>query len=81
MEALRKVYKIPKDHKLTIDLPDNIDEDQLVEVIVILKNDKTRKSKIDDIKNGVNDKAYIDDMKEVLNDYQYIDKSDWQYEI
>lgn len=78
MEAIRKVYRIPKDHKLTIDLPDNIDENQLVEIILIMKNDdETRKSKIEDIKNAVNDQSYIDDMNEVLNDYNDIDMMDW----
>ncbi len=77
MEALRKVFKIPKNHKLTIDLPDNIDENQLIEVILIMRSDNSRISKIEDIKNAVKDKTYIEDMNEVLNDYQNVDMADW----
>lgn len=77
MEALRKVFKIPKNHKLTIDLPDNIDENQLIEVILIMRSDNSRISKIEDIKNAVKDKTYIKDMNEVLNDYQNVDMADW----
>ena len=37
MIALRQLKRVPKNHKIVIEVPENIDENQIMEVILLFK--------------------------------------------
>jgi len=76
MEAIKQMVKIPKNHKLTIDIPDYIDTDQVGELILILKEKKKRIKGLD-ISQAMKDPLFLDDLKEIKEDYKNIDSTGW----
>ena len=76
MEAIKLMVRIPKNHKLTIEIPEYIDSDQLGELILILKDQK-KKNKGLDIKQAMNDPLFLEDLKEVKEDFKDIDSVGW----
>jgi len=64
MIALRQFKRVPNDHKIVIEVPETIEENQLMEVILLCKdarqNDKAHK--IEQLKNSQADRIFLDDM-------------------
>ncbi len=79
MEAIRQVVRIPKNHEITIKVTEHIAEDELMEVILLVKKRKKRfKDKIEEMKEAVNDPMYIADMEAVNQDFEHIDLEGWE---
>ena len=72
MEAIRKFVRIPEDHRISIDIPFSIQTEQLVEVIIIAKENYNRQSKIENLKMAMKDPMYLQDLEETNNDFKYI---------
>ena len=79
MIALRQFKRVPNDHRLVIEVPESIEENQLMEVILLCKdlrqNDKT--NKIEQLKHSQTDRIFIDDMKLVNDDFRQLDNEAW----
>ncbi len=72
MEAIRQIVKIPKSHEVTIKIPDHIAEDELMEVILLVKNRKqSYKDKMEQMKQAVKDPMFLADMKAVNRDFEH----------
>jgi len=79
MEAIKRMVKTPSNHKITIEIPEYIPKDDVVEVILIMRNQKdTRKDKIMLIKQAIKDPLYLKDMEEVNNDFEEVDLKEWE---
>ena len=79
MEAIRQIVRIPGNHEVKIKVPEHILEDELMEVIMLVKKRKRSfKDKIKDLKKAVRDPMYLEDMKYVNRDFEYVDQEGWE---
>jgi hypothetical protein len=78
MEALRQIVRIPRDHELKIRVPQNIPENETVEVILIIKEQqKDFKQRIKELKYASKDNIFLEDMKEISRDFEHVDSEGW----
>lgn len=79
MIALRQIKRVPKNHKIVIDVPDSIDENQIMEVILLCKempaSDKA--NKIAQLKLCQDDPLFLNDMQAVSDDFINVDNEAW----
>ncbi len=79
MIALRQTKRVPKNHKIVIAIPDTIQENQLMEVILLCKespeNDKA--NKIAQLKDSLHDPLFLHDMQTVSDDFAHADSEGW----
>ena len=77
MEAIRQVMRIPKEHEITIKVPDNIPDNETVEVILIFKGKRQNfKQKVKELKHAMNDSIFLNDMSEVSEDFNVVDSEE-----
>ena len=70
--------KIPKDHELKIKIPQNIPENETVEVILIIENRLEKfRHKIDEMKKAVKDERFMGDLREVSKYFEAVDSEGW----
>ena len=78
MEALKQTLKIPKNHELRIKIPQNIPENETVEVILIIENRQEKfRHKINEMKKAVKDERFMNDLREVSKDFEAVDSEGW----
>lgn len=79
MIALRQLKRVPRNHKIVIDVPESIHENQMMEVILLCKempkDDKT--NKIMQLKNSQYDPLFLSDLQEINDDFNSLDKEVW----
>ncbi|MCX6579587.1 MAG: hypothetical protein NT166_05325 [Candidatus Aminicenantes bacterium] len=78
MEAIRQVVRIPGDHEVKIKVPDYLEEDDLVEIILLVK--KRRQdfaNKINLIRRAAADPMYLEDIKGIERDFENLDLEEW----
>ncbi len=79
MEAMRQIVRIPSNHEVRIKVPEHLAENELLEVILLVKKRKQRfKDKIQEMKNAANDPMYLADMKAVAQDFEHADLDGWE---
>jgi hypothetical protein len=72
MDAIRQIVRIPSDHELKIKIPEYIAENELMEVILLIKSKKrTFEDKISRLKEAVKDPMFLEDMNAVNKDFEY----------
>ena len=79
MIALRQIKRVPKNHKIVIEVPDTIQENQIMEVILLCKelpkNDKA--DKIAQLKDSQHDPLFMSDMQAISDDFTSVDNEAW----
>ncbi|HLP46653.1 MAG TPA: hypothetical protein VK469_11925 [Candidatus Kapabacteria bacterium] len=79
MEAIRQVVRIPGDHELKIKVPDYLEEDDLIEIILLVK---TRRhdfaEKINRMKRAASDPLFLADIKRIERDFEDTDQEGWE---
>ena len=79
MIALRQIKRVPKNHKIVIEVPDTIHENQIMEVILLCKelpkDDKT--NKIAQLKDSQHDPLFMSDMQAISDDFISVDNEAW----
>jgi hypothetical protein len=79
MIALRQIKRVPKNHKIVIEVPDTIQENQIMEVILLCKempkNDKA--NKIAQLKDSQHDPLFLSDMQAISDDFISVDNEAW----
>jgi hypothetical protein len=79
MEAIRQIVRTPSSHEVMIKVPDYIEENDLLEVILLVKNRKRSfNSKIMELKEAVKDPMYQEDLGKVADDFKYVDYEGWE---
>lgn len=79
MEAAKQFLKIPKNHEVKIKIPQSMPENEMVEIILILKKKQENyKQKISAIKEAMKDPLYLDDIHETSDDFKEIDAENWE---
>ncbi len=76
--TIREVVRVPKNRKITIDVPVEIPVDSAIEVNISIrgKGDEMKK-KIELIKEAANDKLFLDDIQETMKDLKNVDSENW----
>ena len=79
MIALRQLKRVPKNHKIIIEVPDNIDENQMMEVILLFKTPpkNTKADKIAQLKNSQSDPLFLQDLQTINDHFSDIDSEEW----
>lgn len=79
MIALRQIKRVPKNHKIVIEIPDTIQENQMMEVILLCKelpeNDKA--NKIEQLRDSRHDPLFLNDMQTISDDFAHVDSEGW----
>jgi hypothetical protein len=80
MIALRQLKRVPKNHKIIIEVPNNIDENQMMEVILLFKTPpkNTKANKIAQLKNSQHDSLFLQDLQTINDTFSDIDTEEWQ---
>jgi len=69
--SFKEIHDVPKNHQLTINLPDSFPSKQKV-VVTVEEMPLSKKEKIKLMKRAASDPLFIQDMKEVNNDFDLI---------
>jgi mannitol/fructose-specific phosphotransferase system IIA component (Ntr-type) len=79
MEAIKQIVRIPKDHEIRIKIPQYIPENEVVEVILIIKkNSDNFKQKISELKEAMKDELFLDYLREISEDFKAVDLERWE---
>jgi len=74
MEAIKKIVRVSKDHEIKIKIPQYIPENEIAEVILIIKKRPDNfKQKINELKEAMGDNLFLDDLKEISEDFKAVD--------
>ena len=74
MEAIKKIVRIPKDHEVRIKVPQYVPENELVEIVLIIrKKSEDFKRKINDLRVAMDDKLFLDDLENISGEFATID--------
>ncbi len=76
--TIRKVFRVPKDRKITIRVPEEIPVDAAIELSISIREDGDEmKKKVDLIKESASDKLFLDDIQETTMDFKSVDSENW----
>jgi len=79
MIALRQLKRVPKNHKIVIEVPENIDENQMMEVILLFKETpkNSRTDKLVQLKASQHDALFLADLQAVSDEFSDVDCEVW----
>jgi hypothetical protein len=69
--SFKEIHDVPKNHQLTINLPESFPSKQKV-IVTVEEVPLSKKDKLKMMKRAASDPLYISDMKEVNNDFDQI---------
>ncbi len=79
MEAMKQIVRVPSNHEVRIKVPEYLPENELLEVILLVKKRKQSfEDKIKAMKEAVKDPMYLEDMKAVEQDFEHADLEGWE---
>lgn len=79
MEAIKHFVRAPQNHEVRIKIPQYIPENDLVEIILILrKKPGDFERKINELKTAMNDELFLSDLREVSEEFKKIDFEEWE---
>lgn len=79
MEFIKQFVRTPKNHEILIKIPQSIPENDLVEIILILREkQKDFDKKINDLKTAMKDKLFLDDLNMVSEEFASLDLMEWE---
>lgn len=71
---MRQIIRTPKNHVIQIHISKHIPENELVEIIMIVRTQQTEfERKIHALKTAMQDQLFLDDLDEVSQDFATID--------
>ena len=78
MKAIKQIMRVPKNHEIKIKVPEYLFENEIVEVILIVKkkSDDFGK-KISEMKDAMKDELFLKDLREITDDFETIDLETW----
>ncbi|RZN14991.1 MAG: hypothetical protein EF812_04045 [Methanosarcinales archaeon] len=66
--------RIPKDHEIRMKIPQCVPENEIMEVILIIKKRPDGfKQKIEELKEAVKDNLFLDDLRNVSENFRTVD--------
>ena len=78
MEAIKQIVRIPENHEIKIRIPQYVPENEIMEVILIIKKKPDSfKQKIEELKEAVRDNLFLEDLRTVSEDFKTADSEKW----
>ena len=78
MEAIKHVIKTPRNHEITIRIPDYVLENEEVEIILLVQKEyQTYHDKIQIMKTAMSDPDFKADLENVQTDFLTVDFENW----
>ena len=76
INAIKHIVRVPADHNIMIKVPENVKENQTVEVILLIsgRGECARKASIAE---AVKDSMYLEDLNNAMNDFKFADEEGW----
>ena len=79
MEAIKQIVRIPKDHKIRIKIPQYVPEDEIMEVILIIKKGSDSfKEKLRELREAARDSLFLNDLTDMAEDFKRVDLEGWE---
>jgi hypothetical protein len=79
MEAIKQIIRIPENHELRIRVPSHVTDDDIVEVILIIrKKPQDYTQRVHAVKEAMKDPLFLQDLKETSEDFEDIDREGWE---
>ena len=79
MEAIKQIVRVSKDHEIKIKVPQHIPENEIIEMILIVKEKPVAfNQKISELKEAMRDKLFLDDLSDVSEDFEIVDLQRWE---
>ncbi|GAB6283527.1 MAG: hypothetical protein STSR0008_23010 [Ignavibacterium sp.] len=79
MEAIKQIMKVSKDHKIIMTVPPYIPENEIVEMIMIIKKrPDSFNQKIKELKEAVKDELFLNDIEDISEDFKVVDLQGWK---
>ncbi len=79
MEAIKHYIRTPENHQFLINIPPYVPENEVIEVILILKRRPSDyEQKINAMKKAMSDSVFLSDLEEVHADFAAIDAENWE---
>ena len=79
MEAIKRIVRIPQNHEIKINVPKHVPENEMVEVLLIMKESSIGfKQKVNKMKEAINDRAFLEDIRDISENFKAIDLEDWK---
>jgi hypothetical protein len=78
MIALRQIKRVPKNHQIIIEVPEHIDENQMMEVILLFKETpkNSHADKLAQLQASQHDPLFLTDLQEINDDFADVDKTE-----
>lgn len=81
MEAIKQIVRIPKNHEIRIKIPHDVPENEIMEVILIIKKrPDSFKQKIEELREAAKDNLFLDDLRNTAEDFKSADLEKWVQE-
>jgi hypothetical protein len=79
MIALRHIKRVPKNHKMVIEIPETIQENQMMEVILLCKEtpQNNKAAKLAQLSNSQYDPLFLADLQTIHDDFVGLDRETW----
>jgi hypothetical protein len=79
MEAIKQIVRTPRNHEILIKIPRHVPENDLVEIILIVKKKQHDfERKINELKGAMSDELFLSDLTEVSDEFEKIDLAEWE---
>ena len=79
MEAIKQIVRIPENHEIRIKIPQYIPENEVVEVILIIrKKPTTFKQKVSELKEAIRDNLFLNDLRDISENFKTVDLEGWE---
>ena len=79
MEAIKQIVRVPKDREVRIKIPPEIPENEIAEVILIIREKPDSfKQKISELKEAMKNDLFLDDLKDIAKDFKTVDFEGWE---
>jgi metal-responsive CopG/Arc/MetJ family transcriptional regulator len=79
MEAIKQIVRVSKNHEIKVKVPSYISENEVVEMILIIKKKPDRfKQKIRKLKGAMKDKLFLNDLTDISEDFKIVDLQRWE---
>lgn len=74
MEAIKQIMRVTKDHKIRARIPSYIPENEIVEMILIVKKKPNSfYQKIKELKGIAKDNLFLSDLIDISEDFEIVD--------
>ncbi|ABO35779.1 hypothetical protein MmarC5_1482 [Methanococcus maripaludis C5] len=70
--------RIPRNHRVTIEIPEFLKENEEIEIVITANpSELTLSQKLELMKMAAKDKMYLNDISEINEEYKYVDSTGW----